>query len=159
MRLIDYCDLSPAQRDQLMDIDVHPRQLRFAGDIASALYILLSVHSEDRRGIALLVDETPRAFMLIERGPHLPSWAEPDAVTLNALQVDRRCQGQGLGRFCMTALPPLVRTLWPQTRRLQLSVDPQNEAAIALYRSTGWFDSGEGYRARVDRERVMTLRL
>ena len=159
MRLIDYHGLSPVQRNQLIDIEVHPRQLRFAGDISSALYILLSVHSDDRRGVALLVDDTPRAFMLIERGVHLPAWAAPDAVTLNALQVDWRFQGQGFGRFCMTALPRLVRPLWPHARRLQLSVDPENEAAIALYQSAGWIHSAQGYRARVGRERVMTLLL
>ncbi|CAG8868125.1 hypothetical protein PS627_02888 [Pseudomonas fluorescens] len=159
MRLIDYHGLSALQRSQLIDIDLQPGQVRFAGDISSALYILLSVHSDDRRGVALLVDDTPRAFMLIERGAHLPAWAEPDAVTLSALQVDWRCQGRGFGRFCMTALPALVRGVWPQARRMQLSVDPQNEAAIALYLSTGWCVSGEGYRARLGRERVMTLRL
>lgn len=156
MQLIDYHRLSRVQREQLSDLQVHPGQVRFAGDIASALYILLGVDSDDRRGIALLVQDAPKAFMLIERGAHLPAWAEPDAVTLNALQVDWRCQGQGLGRFCMSALPPLVRTLWPQARRLQLSVDPDNQAAIGLYLATGWVRSGEGYRARVDREWVMT---
>ncbi|WP_434773321.1 GNAT family N-acetyltransferase [Pseudomonas entomophila] len=159
MQLIDYHQLSQAQREQLNDLRVHPGQVRFAGDIANALYILLSVDSDDRRGLVLLVEDVPKAFMLIERGAHLPTWAEPDAVTLNALQVDWRCQGQGLGRFCMGALPPLVRGLWPQARALQLSVDPDNQAAIGLYQASGWSRSGDGYRARVHREWAMTLPL
>lgn len=159
MQLIDYHQLSRAQREQLNDLQVYPEQVRFAGDIANALYVLLSVDSDDRRGIVLLVEDVPKAFMLLERGAHLPTWARPDAVTLNAFQVDRRCQGQGLGRFCMGALPSLVRALWPQARMLQLSVDPDNQAAIGLYRASGWSHSGKGYRARVHHEWAMTLPL
>ena len=132
MQLIDYRDLTQTQRDQLIDLDVHPEQQRYAGDMASALYILLSTESDDMRGVVLLQDAVPRAFLLLQRGAFLPPWAEADAATVNALQVDRWLQGRGLGRFCMQGLPGLVGTLWPTVRRLQLSADPDNHAALAL---------------------------
>ncbi|MGH8382779.1 GNAT family N-acetyltransferase [Pseudomonas sp.] len=159
MQLTDYRDLSQAQREHLIEIEVHPGQQHYAGDMASALYILLSSESDDMRGVVLLLDAMPRAFLLLQRGAFLPPWAHADAVTINALQVDRRLQGRGLGRFCMLALPGLVRTLWPDVRRLQLSVDPDNHAALALYRGTGWIDSGDGYRARKGYECQLTLML
>ncbi|MFQ6573071.1 GNAT family N-acetyltransferase [Pseudomonas sp. UM16] len=159
MQLTDYRDLSQAQRDQLIDIEVHPEQRRFAGDISSALYILLSTDGDDMRGVVVLVDGVPKAFLLLQRGVFLPAWAEVDAAILSALQVDRRHQGQGLGRFFMTALPRLVSRVWPDVGRLQLSVDVDNQAALGLYQGTGWIVSGEGFRARKGFERQMTLPL
>jgi ribosomal protein S18 acetylase RimI-like enzyme len=159
VQLIDYRDLSQAQREQLIDIQVHPEQQRYAGDMAGALYILLSIDSDDMRGVVLLLEAVPRAFLLLQRGAFLPPWAQVDAATINALQVDRRFQGRGLGRFCMQALPSLVGTLWPAVRRLQLSVDPDNHAALALYRASGWIDSGDGYRARKGYECQLTRML
>ncbi|WP_327439621.1 GNAT family N-acetyltransferase [Pseudomonas donghuensis] len=159
MQLIDYRDLTPAQRDRLIDIQVQPEQQRYAGDMAGALYILHSTDSPDLRGVALLVEAVPRAFLLLQRGAFLAPWARVDAATVNALQVDRRLQGRGLGRFCMQALPGLVRDLWPEVCCLQLSVDPGNHAALALYRATGWVDSGDGYRARKGYECQLTLAL
>ncbi len=100
-----------------------------------------------------------QGFLLLKRGAHLPPWARHDAATLHALQVDWRAQGQGLGRWCLAALPARVREVWPQVRCLQLSVDTDNQAALRLYRAAGWVDSGEGYRGRVGYERQMTLML
>ncbi|MBA1204653.1 GNAT family N-acetyltransferase [Pseudomonas capeferrum] len=159
MQLIDYRHLTPFQRSQLIDIEVHLDQIRFSGDIANALYILISTKGDDRRGIALVHQGVPRGFMLLERGPFLPFWAQADAAALCALQIDRNMQGQGLGRFCMTALPDLVRTLWPEVRLLQLSVDPENQAALALYHATGWRESGTGCRARQGYELQLSLML
>ena len=157
MQLIDYRRLTPTQRSQLIDIEVLPEQIRFAGDIAGALYVLVSTRGDDRRGIALVHEGVPRGFMLIERAPFLPFWAQADAALLCALQIDRRMQGQGLGRFCMGALPTLVRDLWPEVRVLQLSVDPENRIAMGLYLSTGWCDTGTGCRARQGYERQLSL--
>jgi ribosomal protein S18 acetylase RimI-like enzyme len=111
------------------------------------------------RGMVLLLDAVPRAFLLLQRGAFLPPWAQVDAATINALQVDQRFQGRGLGRFCMQSLPGLVGTLWPEVRCLQLSVDPDNHAALALYRGSGWIDSGDGYLARKGYECQLTLML
>ncbi|MNH46464.1 hypothetical protein D3C79_1092580 [compost metagenome] len=59
----------------------------------------------------------------------------------------------------MQGLPGLVGTLWPTVRRLQLSADPDNHAALAFYRACGWIDSGDGYRARKGYECQLTLML
>ncbi|MGF6590259.1 GNAT family N-acetyltransferase [Pseudomonas sp. 2835] len=159
MHLTDYRDLTPTQREQLLDIQVRPEQQHFAGDMAGALYTLQSSNSPDLRGVALLVDNVPQAFLLLQRGAFLAPWARADAATINALQVDQGVQGRGLGRFCMQALPGLVRQLWPEVRCLQLSVDPDNHAALALYLASGWVGSGDGYRARQGHERQLTLLL
>ena len=157
LQLIHYSELTPAQCEQLQQLEVLPAQHAFVGDIHGALYSLRSAQGDDVRGLALLVGAVPQAFLLLKRGAHLPPWARDDAATLHALQVDWRAQGQGLGRHCLAALPARVREAWPQVRCLQLSVDTDNQAALGLYRAAGWVDSGDGYRGRVGYERQMTL--
>ncbi|MDZ5604694.1 GNAT family N-acetyltransferase [Pseudomonas sp. RP23018S] len=158
MHLIDYRDLSAAQRAQVLDIHLSPEQQRYAGDVESALY-LLHACSERQCCLVMLVEQRPRGLLLLQRGAFLPTWAEPDAAMLIALQVDQRAQGQGLGRACMQALPAVVRALWPDIGRLQLSVAPENVAAVGLYQATGWVHSGPGYRTAQGQELSMSLLL
>lgn len=157
LQLIHYAEMTPAQRACLAAIEVLPAQRAFAGDIEGALYTLCGAKGDDVRGLALLADEVPRAFMLLKRGAHLPPWARTDAATLHALQVDWRQQGRGLGRSCLAQLPQRVREVWPQVGCLQLSADADNQAALGLYRAAGWVDTGQGYKGRTGYERQMTL--
>ena len=157
VQLIDYRDLNRTQRAQLLDIQVHPEQQRHAGDVASALYLLLNCKSDHRRALVIVLDGVPQGLLLLQRGAFLPTWAKPGAAMITALQVDKRLQRRGLGRGCMQALPAVVRAMWPDVGCLQLSVDRDNHSALGLYRATGWMDSGDGYPARSGHERCMTL--
>jgi ribosomal protein S18 acetylase RimI-like enzyme len=87
----------------------------------------------------------------------LPAWADEHSATLHALQVDQRVQGKGYGKACLQALPEAARLVWPEIRGLELSVDADNEAAIALYARFGFVDSGEAYKGRIGYERRMGL--
>ena len=159
MQLVDYEALTPVQRQQLLDIEVTTAQHAFSGDITTALYNLVGMPGEAVRGFALLVADVPQAFLLVKRGVFLAAWAHAKAATLNALQVDHRCQGQGLGRACLAALPRAVKDVWPEVECLQLSVDEDNVAGMGLYRRMGWVDDGEAYQGRFGRERRMTLQM
>ncbi|WP_296265400.1 GNAT family N-acetyltransferase [Pseudomonas sp. UBA6562] len=156
MHLIDYRNLTQAQQAQALDIQLPPEQQRHAGDAASALYLARNP-SEQQRCLVLMHEQVPRGLLLLQRGVFLPAWAEADAAMLIALQVDRRHQGRGLGSACMQALPGVVRALWPDIGRLQLSVAPDNHLARRLYRHSGWSDSGLGHRARDGHELSMSL--
>ncbi|MFS0828850.1 GNAT family N-acetyltransferase [Pseudomonas phoenicis] len=158
MQLIDYRDLTQAQQAQVLDIHLPPEQRRHAGDAASALYLARNP-SEQQRCLVLVHRHVPRGLLLLQRGVFLPAWAAADAAMLIALQVDRRYQGQGLGRACLQALPAVVRALWPDIGRLQLSVAPDNHLAQRLYRHSGWSDSGLGHRARDGYELSMSFAL
>jgi ribosomal protein S18 acetylase RimI-like enzyme len=159
VQLIDYRDLNRAQRAQLLDIQLQPEQQRYAGDVASALYLLLNCQSDHRRALVIVFDSVPRGLLLLQRGAFLPTWAKPGAAMITALQVDERLQRRGLGRGCMEALPAATRAMWPDVECLQLSVARDNHSALGLYRATGWKDSGDGYPARSGHEWCMTLML
>lgn len=158
-RLVCYSALSEVQRERLLDIQVHTEQKSFSGDIHGALHTLLQQPSSNLRGFALLDGDLPVAFLLLKRPPFLPPWADEDAATLHALQVDARVQGRGYGKACLQALPAVALAAWPQIRQLMLSVDEDNLVAHRLYLSQGWVDSGTAYRGRVGHERRLALKL
>ena len=159
MQLVDYLELTPEQRSQLLDIEVTAEQKAFSGDMAGALYSLVGLSPDAVRGFALLVDDVPLGFLLVKRGQMLAPWAHPQAATVNALQVDYRQQGRGLGRACLAGLPAMLAKVWPQVLRLELSVDAGNTAALGLYTAMGWVDQGEAYKGRIGFERRMVLGL
>ena len=134
-RLVPYDSLNALQRQQVEAIEVHKEQIKFSGDIHGALHTLLSKPGPGVKGFALVVDDVPVAFLLLKRPPFLPAWADEDTASLHALQVDRRAQGQGYGKACLQALPDAARQAWPEIKGLELSVDTDNEAALALYRN------------------------
>ena len=156
-RLVPYESLNALQRQQVEAIEVHKEQVRFSGDIHGALHTLLSRPGPGVKGFALLAEDIPVAFLLLKRPPVLPAWADEHSATLHALQVDQRAQGKGYGKACLQALPDMARQAWPEIRGLELSVDSENEAAIALYARFGFVDSGEAYRGRIGYERRMGL--
>ena len=156
-QLVPYEQLSPRQRERVQDIEIHPAQKSFSGDIHGALHSLSATAGDAIRGFALIADERPVAFLLLKRPPFLPDWAHEDTATLHALQVDHRCQGQGYGTACLQALPEVARQAWPDIKGLELSVDAHNEAALGLYLKQGWVDSGHAYKGRIGHERRMTL--
>jgi ribosomal protein S18 acetylase RimI-like enzyme len=107
----------------------------------------------------LLADDVPVAFLLLKRPPVLPAWADEHSATrCMRLQVDRRAQGKGYGKACSASVcREVARQAWPEIKGLELSVDADNDAAIALYAKHGYVDSGEAYKGRIGYERRMGL--
>jgi GNAT superfamily N-acetyltransferase len=158
-KLVCYEDLSDVQRQQLQHLEVLPEQKAFSGDIYSALNALQGKPNDDIKGFVLIADDYPIGFFMLKRGPFLPHWADQDAATLHALQIDRRMQGHGLGKVCLQAVPDMARSVWPDVAQLMLSVDVDNQAALGLYLGQGWVDTGEAYRGRIGYERRLSLAL
>lgn len=156
-QLVPYDSLNALQRQQVEAIEIHPEQIKFSGDIHGALHTLLSKPDPGVKGFALLADQVPVAFLLLKRPPVLPAWADEHSATLHALQVDHRAQGKGYGKACLQALADVAREAWPEIKGLELSVDADNDAAIALYAKHGFVDSGEAYKGRIGYERRMGL--
>lgn len=157
IQVVNYKALTEAQRKQLDELEILPEQLPFSGDIYCALNTLLVRPTADIEGFVLLVDDQPVGFFMLKRGAFLPQWAANGSATLHALQIDRRVQGQGLGKAFLQGLPGAVRETWPDIEQVMLSVDADNLPAIGLYLALGWVDSGEAYKGRIGYERRLML--
>ena len=154
-RLCTYDDLTAEQRQQLRAINVHPEQLPYCGDIECALYSLPTPPPAGIKGFVLLADDLPVAFLLLKRAPLLAHWAEPGSATVHAFQVDKRLQGQGIGKTCLNLLARQLHGYWPEINQLMLSVSPFNTSALQFYKGQGWIEGGEAYQG----ERCLTLAL
>ena len=79
---------------------------------------------------------------------------EPAVINLVRFMIDHRFQRRGLGRLAMEAIIRNASSR-PGVKVMQLSVLPQNQAAIKLYEALGFKDTGQ----RVGGEQVFRLRL
>lgn len=131
--------LALSDRDRVAHLAVHPDQLRFSGTVAEAF-------DSPQKGVdfhAMLMGDTPVGFFKIDRTyPAEHGFAEPGDLGLRAVIVDAARQGQGIGTAAIRALPGYLRALYPTARRLWLTVNLQNPAAIASYRKGGFRDTG-----------------
>ena len=67
---------------------------------------------------------------------------EQQYVNIVRLMIDHRYQGQGLGRSLLDAALRWIQTLSPTVDRVRISTLPNNETAIALYKSVGFVEKG-----------------
>ena len=136
---VTLCPLTLADRARVAHLAVHPEQVRFSGTVAEAF----DTPQPDVDFHAILAADTPVGFFKIDRGyPAAHGFAEPGDLGLRAVIVDAARQGKGIGTAAMRALPAYLRGLYPQARRLWLTVNLQNPAAIASYRKAGFQDTG-----------------
>ncbi len=70
--------------------------------------------------------------------------ATKNNYSLWRLMIDKRYQGRGYGREAVQLALDFIRT-WPcgQAEYCELSYEPENEVARALYRSFGFEENGE----------------
>jgi len=157
--LKEYQLLSALQRHQVKEIELKEEQKGLFGDIHGVLHTLRARPASDIQGYALLVDGVPRGFFILKRRTLLPAWAKGSTATFQALTIDRRYQGLGLGKWCMQTLPGVVRELWPEIEQLMLAVDPANRVACLLYQASGWRDCDASGLAGARSEQPMLLKL
>ncbi|MFU8864988.1 MAG: GNAT family N-acetyltransferase [Rhodobacterales bacterium] len=130
--------LTAADQKKVAHLAVRPEQLRFSGTVAESFAD--DAHADFH---AILQGDLPVGMFRIDRGYHaVHGFAEPTDLGLRTVIVDAAYQGQGLGTAAMRALPRYLQTHYPQARRLWLTVNLQNPAAIASYRKSGFQDTG-----------------
>jgi RimJ/RimL family protein N-acetyltransferase len=130
-------------REAVLALGLGPGQEQFSGAPAKTLAIGDAMASREhvvivRRGVAVGYFQLDRDSV-----PGAPSG--PDVIGLRAFLVDRAAQGQGVAGSAMAALPAYVRARFPERRRVALTVNVTNPAAIAVYRRAGFADTGEVY--------------
>lgn len=84
---------------------------------------------------------------------HLPE--DPSFAYIGGFLIDYRFQGKGYGRAALLAIIDKLHTGQPRCNALLLSVHPDNDVAIKLYRTVGFEETGQW----LDGEMVMKLLL
>ena len=98
-------------------------------------------------------DEKPVGFLMIGYNEAVMYDAfddvtAPDALKNNysiwRLMIDKRYQGRGFGKEAIRLALEFIRT-WPcgEAEYCEISYEPENEDAAALYRSFGFIENGE----------------
>ena len=157
---IRVCPVTPALREAVLHLQVRPEQDGFVSPPARTLPD--AELCPDSEPMAILLGEVPVGYYRIERNARSLTGRDEDAdaLGLRSFQLDAAWQGRGLGAIAMAALLADLVQRHPQARRLVLTVNRDNAAALALYRRAGFADSGTLYHGgRSGPQHVLRLTL
>ncbi len=155
----DLCQLDARQIDRLRRLKIPEPQIEFGGSFEQSVAECLDGAPPCMRGFGILVDAAPVGLVILKRPPCSPDWASDDMVTLHALKIGANWQGLGYGRAALSGALTMCRSIWPRAKRLALSVDADNTAALSLYRSVGMTDSGPVFQGRIGLEHRLCIAL
>jgi len=136
--------VGPGLRDRVLGLGPRPDQTRFAG---SPVQTLPEAETDpQRQPVAILERGEPVGFCVLHRGPGPGGLAPtPADVLLRGFFVDATAQGRGIATRALVGLPGFVAEHVPGARRIVLTVNTRNPAAIRAYRRAGFLDRGELY--------------
>lgn len=141
---IELRPLADGMREAVLALGLGPGQDQFSG--APARTLPLGDANASREHVVIVRGEVPVGYFQLDRNSVPGAPGGPDVIGLRALLVDVAAQGQGVASGAMAALPAYVRSRFPERRRVALTVNVTNPAAIAIYRRAGFADTGEVYR-------------
>jgi diamine N-acetyltransferase len=130
----------------------------------------LAVFEEQRQFVAPTVRSIAEAYVWPEADPRIV-YADDEAVgfvlfapnehgpghSIVRFMIDHRFQGQGLGRRALASAVDWVAAE-KQAERVRLTVVPGNTAALGLYRSAGFVETGEIDGGELVMEKVISNR-
>lgn len=129
-------------RAEVLQLAVLPSQIAFVGFIDEVLKALEP--TEDAHVIA--ADNCVVGFFLLDHAYHLNyAFAQPDELGFRCYFIDYRQQGKGYGKASLSLLPSYLREHYRDYSAVVLTVNCRNAAAIQLYRTGGFQDTGQLY--------------
>jgi diamine N-acetyltransferase len=139
--------IEPVTRDNWRDslaLAVRPDQQRFVADYAPVALVILAKAHVGAGGMhwdtyLFRSSGKPVGMAAVACSDRE---AAPDCWLFHFF-VDEAVQGQGIGAAALTELLALVRRERPASRRLMLTVHPENLAAQRLYEHHGFAASGD----------------
>lgn len=143
--IIRVSPVTPDLREAVLHLHVRPEQDAFVSPPAHTL-----PDAEQCRGsepMAILLDDTVMGYYRIERSARSITGRDEDAdaLGLRSFQLDAAWQGRGLGIRAIDILLTDLARRHPQARRIVLTVNCANAAALVLYLRAGFVDSGTLY--------------
>ncbi|MEW9571502.1 GNAT family N-acetyltransferase [Rhodanobacter sp. Si-c] len=139
------CPVTPALREAVLHLHVGPEQEGFVSPPARTLPDAEQCPGSEP--MAILLGDTPIGYYRIEHSARSLTGRDDDAdaLGLRSFQLDAAWQGRGLGVIAMDALLADLAQRHPQARRIVLTVNCDNTAALTLYLRAGFVDSGTLY--------------
>jgi len=151
--------LNTQQLHDLRMLEIPDQQVEFGGSFSQSVDECLGGPPASIRGLGILLNGLPIGLVVLKRPPLSPEWAADDMVTLHGLKIDARWQGQGHGKAGFTGAVALCAAVWPEAKRLALTVDADNHVALALYKGFGMTDSGPVIQGRIGLEHRLEIAL
>lgn len=134
--MVVFRDIDAETFQAVIDMEVHEEQKGF---MESNLYSIAECAFEkDFRAKAIYEDEEAVGFIL-----YYFVKDEPDYVFLHRFMIDKKRQGQGLGKKALLASAELFRKEFPSIECVELMHYPDNEIGASLYEKTGFRPTGE----------------
>jgi RimJ/RimL family protein N-acetyltransferase len=137
--------ITPDLREAMLRLRVRPEQDDFVSPVAVTLPD--AEQCDGSTPMAILLGDTPVGYYRIEHSARsiVAHTVEADTLGLRSFQIDARWQGRHLGTDALTVLLADLAARHPKARRILLTVNCRNAAALALYRGAGFEDSDELY--------------
>ncbi|MEA2246093.1 MAG: hypothetical protein QOH46_622, partial [Solirubrobacteraceae bacterium] len=136
--------VGPDLRDAVLALAPRADQERFCGRTRDTLPEAQA--APGARPVAILEDAVPVGFFALHRGPAAGALTPSDRdVLLRGFFVDAAAQGRGVAGRALERLPAFLREHLPGARRVVLTVNVRNPAAIRTYHRAGFADSGDVY--------------
>lgn len=133
MKSVELVEVTSANWRDVARLEVHPHQEEFVA--TPAYYLCLAQFGDDWNSLAIETDGAIVGHVM---------WAidrAEDSTWLGGLVIDRRWQGNGLGRAAVQAF--IDRFGGPASCHVALSYSPENSVARHLYQSLGFVETGE----------------
>ncbi len=124
-------------------------QKDFVAENMQSLAEAYATRNEGNNALPLAVydDDVPVGFVMIGKGT-VGNEEESDLIRENyclwRLMIDKKYQGQGLGKQTIDAAMDLIRTFpFGEAKKVWLSYEPGNARARDLYQKYGFSENGE----------------
>ena len=147
--------LTDAERHAVSALSVTDEQVEFAGSVERSMQVCDADADGNVAGLAILADQQIVGFLVLKRGTSLPGWAQASDSVISAMRIDLAHQGKGYGTLALRAVFAWVRTQWPGSARLVLSVDEENAPGRRAYEKAGFIDAGLREQGRIGWVRYM----
>lgn len=138
--VLELVEIDAANWRQSLAVEVRPDQVAFVADVQPvALVILAKCYLRPE-------DQTWKPYLALDGGKAVGVTgvaSASDRAHLRHFAIDHRRQGEGLGRLMLDEVVAAIRRSQPACSHVQVTTHPANAAALALYRSAGFRDTGD----------------
>jgi len=134
----------PDLRAVLLGHTLPPEQQDFAAPAVESLP--LGDRDPGRVSVAIVVDGVPVGMFALDRAGYFREFDnDPCAVLLRAFYIAPKHQGSGYAKEAVSATRAFVQQRLPDVKRVVLTVNHRNPAAIATYLKGGFAQTGQDY--------------